>query len=47
MYVDFHAHASKKGIFLFGNSLEGEEQVENVLFARLMSLNCINFDMTE
>jgi hypothetical protein len=39
MYVDFHAHAGKKGIFCFGNCLKGEEQVENVLFARLMSLN--------
>lgn len=39
MYVDFHAHASKKGIFVFGNCLKGEEQVENVLFARLLSLN--------
>ena len=47
MYVDFHAHASKKGVFLFGNWLKGERQVENVLFARLMSLNWLNFDMTE
>lgn len=47
MYVDFHAHASKKGVFLFGNSLKDEEQVDNVLLARLMSLNCLNFDMTE
>lgn len=39
MYVDFHAHASKKGIFVFGNSLKGDEHVDNVLFARLMSLN--------
>jgi murein tripeptide amidase MpaA len=47
MYVDFHAHASKKGIFCFGNCLSSEEQADNVLFARLMSLNCLNFDMTE
>ena len=47
MYVDFHAHASKKGIFCFGNALKGEEQVDNVLFARLLSLNCLNFDLTE
>ena len=47
MYVDFHAHASKKGMFMFGNSLKGDDQVDNVLLARLMSLNCLNFDMTE
>lgn len=47
MYVDFHAHANKKGIFCFGNALKDEEHVENVLFARLMSLNCLNFDMSE
>ncbi|CAI2386922.1 unnamed protein product [Moneuplotes crassus] len=47
MYVDFHAHASKKGVFCFGNALKGDDQVENVLFAQLMSLNCLNFDMTE
>lgn len=47
MYVDFHAHANKKGIFCFGNALKGEAHVENVLFARLMSLNCLNFDMSE
>ena len=39
MYVDFHAHASKKGVFMFGNSLKGEEHIDNVLFARLLSLN--------
>lgn len=39
MYVDFHAHASKKGVFVFGNALDGEDHVDNVLFARLLSLN--------
>lgn len=39
MYVDFHAHASKRGVFVFGNHLEGEDHVDNVLLARLMSLN--------
>lgn len=47
MYVDFHAHASKKGMFMFGNCLKGEQQTDNILLARLMSLNCLNFDMTE
>lgn len=45
MFMDFHAHASKKGIFVFGNCLEDEEkQVEAVLMAKLISMNSINFD---
>lgn len=47
LYVDFHAHASKRGSFLFGNSLSGAEQIENLVFAKLVSLNSINFDFAE
>jgi cytosolic carboxypeptidase protein 5 len=55
IYIDFHAHASKKGTFMFGNHLSGEateqhpnsEQVENILLPRLISLNCANFDINE
>ena len=47
MYIDYHAHASKKGIFFFGNSLPDEQQIEAVLLAKLVSLNCINFDFNE
>jgi hypothetical protein len=47
MYMDFHAHASKKGIFVFGNSLPEEQQPETVLLSKLISMNCINFDFNE
>jgi hypothetical protein len=47
VYIDFHAHAVKRGSFIFGNSLQGNEQLENVLFAKLVSLNSINFDFAE
>lgn len=44
MYVDLHAHATKRGCFMFGNNLKGEEQLKNVLFTKLVSLNSLNFD---
>jgi hypothetical protein len=43
-YCDLHAHAAKKGSFLYGNSLDYVKQVETILFAKVMSLNCINFE---
>jgi cytosolic carboxypeptidase protein 5 len=47
-YVDFHAHASKKGVFMFGNNYtDNERQAENITFAKLVAMNCLNFDMNE
>jgi hypothetical protein len=43
-YCDLHAHAAKKGSFLYGNALDFVMQVESMLFAKVMSLNCINFE---
>lgn len=43
-YCDLHAHAAKKGCFLYGNALDFVMQVETILFAKVMSLNCINFE---
>ena len=47
MYVDLHAHASKRGCFMFGNSLQGEEALQAMLLPKLMSLNSLNFDFLE
>ena len=48
MFVDFHAHASKKAGFMFGNYLsDPTKQTENILFAKLVAMNCLNFDLTE
>jgi len=48
MYMDFHAHASKKSGFIFGNYLQDQQkQTDNITFAKLVAMNCLNFDMTE
>mmetsp|Transcript_7385 Transcript_7385/g.7244 ORF Transcript_7385/g.7244 Transcript_7385/m.7244 type:complete len:528 (+) Transcript_7385:376-1959(+) len=44
LYVDLHGHATKKGCFIYGNYLDFPRQIETCLFAKLMALNCVNFD---
>lgn len=43
-YIDLHAHSSKSGCFIYGNSLPFQEQIESLLFTRLISLNSADFD---
>lgn len=47
LYVDMHGHASKKGIFMYGNHFDDLEcNVECMLLPKLMSLNNHNFHFT-
>lgn len=43
-FCDLHAHAAKKGCFLYGNALDFVNQVESILFTKIMGLNCVNFE---
>eukprot|EP00929_Paragymnodinium_shiwhaense_P020402 TRINITY_DN13618_c0_g1_i2.p1 TRINITY_DN13618_c0_g1~~TRINITY_DN13618_c0_g1_i2.p1 ORF type:complete len:855 (-),score=108.92 TRINITY_DN13618_c0_g1_i2:275-2839(-) len=44
-YMDFHAHASKRGCFFLANKLLGAEQTMNMGYARLCQLNSPHFDL--
>jgi len=47
-YIDLHGHSTKKGCFVFGNTIDDEsEQEKAMLFAKLLSLNSVNFDFKE
>lgn len=44
-YVDLHAHATKRGVFMYGNYFGNAlEQAENMLFAKVVSLNSPHVD---
>jgi hypothetical protein len=44
-YLDMHAHATKRGCFIYGNSLPAlSDQVENQLYAQLLAVNSAHFE---
>ncbi|EQC34126.1 hypothetical protein SDRG_08335 [Saprolegnia diclina VS20] len=45
VYVDLHAHAAKRGCFIYGNRLESiDAQVATQLFPKLVGLNSAHFE---
>ena len=47
LYIDLHGHASKKGIFMYGNYFDDpEESMACMLLPKLMSMNNPNFHFT-
>ncbi|KAF5274443.1 hypothetical protein FQR65_LT04359 [Abscondita terminalis] len=47
MYLDMHGHASKKGIFMYGNHFEDfERNIECMVLPKIMSINNFNFHFT-
>ncbi|KAG8036661.1 hypothetical protein G9C98_003983 [Cotesia typhae] len=47
LYVDLHGHASKKGIFMYGNYFDDpDDTIMCMLLPKLMSINNANFHFT-
>lgn len=47
-YADLHGHCTKRGCFIFGNTIKDKAQhIEQLLIPKLMSLNSVNFDFKE
>ena len=45
LYVDIHGHASKRGIFMYGNHFaDMENKIAAMLLPKLISINSANFD---
>jgi hypothetical protein len=43
-YMDLHAHANKRGVFAYGNALEGEQHIDTLTFCKLVALNNPHFE---
>ncbi|XP_050447124.1 cytosolic carboxypeptidase-like protein 5 isoform X1 [Cataglyphis hispanica] len=47
LYIDLHGHASKKGVFMYGNHFaDPEDTIACMLLPKLMSINNPNFHFT-
>lgn len=44
LFIDMHAHANKKGTFFYGNSMSASQQLQALLYAKLVSLNTPYFE---
>lgn len=48
LYLDLHAHAGKRGSFIYGNFFEEiSDQTHAMLYPRLIAMNTLNFDFNE
>ena len=48
LYVDLHAHATRRGVFMYGNYFkEVEAATENMLFPKLLALNSPHLDFEQ
>jgi hypothetical protein len=48
MYLDLHAHAGKRGCFMYGNHFDNiETKARSMLYPKLIAMNTLNFDYYE
>lgn len=48
LYVDLHAHATKRGCFMYGNHFHSvEDHMECMLLPKLVSLNSAHFEFNQ
>ena len=48
LYLDLHAHATKRGAFIYGNHFdETKDQAQSMLYPKLISMNTFNFDYNQ
>eukprot|EP01012_Entosiphon_sulcatum_P011761 TRINITY_DN17261_c0_g1_i1.p1 TRINITY_DN17261_c0_g1~~TRINITY_DN17261_c0_g1_i1.p1 ORF type:complete len:652 (+),score=82.26 TRINITY_DN17261_c0_g1_i1:48-2003(+) len=45
-YVDLHGHATRRGCFIFGNAVPFPEQLDILLFSKLVAINTPYFDFS-
>ena len=44
-FLDLHAHATRKGIFIYGNSIdELSKQMSVCIFPKILSMNSVDFE---
>lgn len=46
-FIDLHGHCTKRGCFVFGNTIKADESIEQLVLPKVLSLNCVNFDFQE
>nr|CCC90065.1 putative zinc carboxypeptidase [Trypanosoma congolense IL3000] len=44
LFIDMHAHANKRGVFFYGNSMEAPDLLQSLLYTKLVSLNSPYFE---
>lgn len=46
LFIDMHAHANKKGTFFYGNSMSSTQQLQALLYTKLVALNTPFFEFS-
>jgi cytosolic carboxypeptidase protein 5 len=45
-FIDLHAHANRRGVFTYGNALQGAQHLDALLFNKLVAMNSPHFDFS-